>query len=390
MDPAGLPHLSRHPVDPRFNKRFSGWYWWILADNGWREWSQSLWSNEIVVPANGLSPLDEAVVYATTGPEGESLRTIGYRYTLPQSDLQVLVFVAGPADKIEGSLGAFVNMVVLALTVLGLGLIGAVVVQVRFGLKPLRRMIRALHDISAGRATRLEGANPSELAPLAGELNALLDHNDAVIDRVRTQADELAHALKTSLAVLRNEAERIDGEPGDVVRHYTELMSQRLGTHLSQARAAGASGVLGARTPIGPVAEDLCRTLRRIFTERSIQITLDLDDHAVFRGERQDLEEMLGNLLDNACKWANGEVRLRGELSNGLVHLTVEDDGPGIPEAALEAVLERGRRLDGSTPGSGLGLSIVHDLTQLYAGSLTLGRSSLGGVAARLHLPGAQ
>lgn len=387
----GRVHLLRHPVDPRFNKRASGWYWRILADDGWREWSNSLWDQELALPPAGAPPPGKTVTYAATGPGGVPLRVLAYEHVLTDdSAARITILVAGPADKIDESFTAFVNVVILALAVLGLGLIGAVVVQVRYGLKPLRRMIRRLHDIRAGRAARLEESSPSELAPLARELNALLDYNADVIERVRSQAGELAHAMKTSLAVLMNEAERIEGEPGDIVRHHTELMSQRVGAHLSRTRAAGASGVLGARTEIGPVVEDLSRTLRRIFAERSIDIAVDVDPHDVFQGERQDLEEMLGNLLDNACKWAQSQVRVRSERADGALRLIVEDDGPGIPETQLDEVLERGRRLDESTPGSGLGLCIVHNLTELYSGSLTLARSSLGGLAATLSLPGAR
>lgn len=389
VDPEGRPHLRHHPVDPRFNKRFSGWYWRILADNGWREWSQSLWDQEITLPKSGISATSEPVIYTAFGPAGEALRVAAFDYAPGDSKTRTLILVAGPNYKIKESMATFVKVVVLALAVLGVGLVVAVAVQVRFGLKPLRRLVGRLHDVGAGRATRLEGANPSELAPLASELNALLDHNASVIERVRTQAGELAHAIKTSLAVLRNEADRIDGEAGEIVRYHTELMSQRVGANLSRAQAAGARGVLGARTPVGPVARDLCRTLERIFTDRAIRITLDIDNGAVFQGECQDMEEMLGNLLENACKWAHGQVRVRAGQVDGYMELVVEDDGPGIPMAAKDGVLERGRRLDKSMPGNGLGLTIVHDVVDLYGGSLTLEDSPLGGLAAKLRLPSA-
>ncbi|MDP6787117.1 MAG: ATP-binding protein [Rhodospirillales bacterium] len=245
-----------------------------------------------------------------------------------------------------------------------------------------------LSDIRAGRATRLEDPLPVEVAPLAGEVNALLDHNATAIERARTQADDLAHALKTPLTVLTNEAARIKGGTGDVIRQQTALMNERVGHHLSRARAAGPR-VLGARTKVGPVVERLSRTLRRIFAHRRIDIALNGTEELDFQGEHQDLEEMLGNLMENGCKWSRQRVRVGAERRNGALTLIVEDDGPGIPEALRSRVLDRGQRLDESAPGNGIGLSIVREMAEMYGGELVLGCSPLGGLEARLRLPAA-
>ena len=246
-----------------------------------------------------------------------------------------------------------------------------------------------LADIRAGRTVRLEGDFAFEIKPIADELNALLSHNAEVITRARSQAGDMAHALKTPLAVLTNEANRLSGESRETIREQSALMAEQIDRHLSRARVAGAHGVLGVRSDVHTVVEGLCRTLRRIYEERRIEISTTGTEGVAFRGDRQDLEEMLGNLIDNACKWAHRHVQVRAEVNKTLniFILEVIDDGPGIPDGSIKEVLRRGQRLDESIPGSGLGLSIVCEIAELYNGSLTLGASSSGGLSAILSLP---
>ena len=386
VDDAGRVYLKRHPVDPSFNRPFSGWYWQIKLPGNPLIRSRSLADAAFAEPPEW--PRGGAIIYKAPGPEGQRLRIYGRAFTLPDSAQTFLIMMAGAVSKLETSVRAFGKIVIVTLTLLGLGLCGAVVIQVRYGLQPLRRLGCMLSDVRAGRAARLEGSLPVEVAPLAGEVNALLDHNATVIERARTQADDLAHALKTPLTVLTNEAARIQGGTGDVMRQQTALMNERVGHHLSRARAAG-SRVLGARTKVGPVVERLSRTLRRIFVHRRIDVALNSTEDLDFQGEYQDLEEMLGNLMENGCKWSHQKVRISAERRNGAVTLIVEDDGPGIPEALRSRVLDRGQRLDESAPGSGIGLSIVCEMAELYGGGLTLGCSPLGGLEARLRLPAA-
>ena len=387
VDASGQVYLKRHPVDPRFNKPFSGYYWQVRVSGRAVARSRSLGDREFPGPAEW--PGKGSVTYAVDGPRAEPLRVFAETATLEGATQGFLVLVASPMAEHEKAVSVFVNTIAASLTLLGLGLVGAVVMQVRYGLKPLRSMSRTLSDIRAGRAARIEVPSPVEIAPLVDELNALLDHNAVVVERARRETSDLAHALKTPLTVLRNEAEHIQGDASEVVRQQTALMNTRVAHHLSRARAAGAHGVLGARTDVFPVAERLSRMLQRAFVERHITVDFQAADNLVFQGDFQDLEEMLGNLMENACKWSRRQIRIGGSQNSDELILSVDDDGPGIPEELRSAVLDRGRRLDETANGSGLGLSIVGHAVELYGGSLTLEESSLGGLSARLRLPGA-
>ena len=383
----GRVRLKRHPVDPRFVKPRTGWYYEIVFADGLRERSRSLAGEALQGPGIAIGKMPTN--FDSTGPWGAQLHAIGKTFTLPGATSAFAVLVTGPAAEIDLSVREFMGVLSLTLAALGLGLIVAVLAQVRYGLRPLRRILKSLNDIRVGRADRLEGPFPSEIQPLADQLSALLDHNKAVIERVRNQADAAAHALKTPLAVVTNEADRVGGPAGDTIRQQAALMNERLNHFLSHARVAGARDILGALTSVESVIAGLERTLRHIHHDRGVDIRTEGMEGLVFRGEQQDLEEMLGNLMDNACKWARREVRIHGRRDYGYLFLTVEDDGPGIPDGSLNDVVDRGRRLDASIPGSGIGLAIVRDAAELYGGVLTLERSPLGGLSARLRLPSA-
>jgi signal transduction histidine kinase len=381
----GKAALTRHPVDPRYNKPLSGWYWEILVTGKTIDKSRSLWDQVIATPED-LSQEREVSFYIT-GPRKESLRAVARSYTLPDAKAPITIVVAGPAGDIEESTRDFAGILATALSVLGLGLIAAAFFQVRYGIKPLIQMREELAQVRAGRATRMVGPFAAEIEPLAEELNGLLDHNAEILERARTHAGNLAHALKTPLAVLVNEASHIEGEAAEIIRNETAMMHDQINRHLSKARAAGSRGVLGARADLGETTLALKRTLERIHDDKALDIELHGAEGLSFQGERQDLDEMLGNLMDNACKWAKSRVRVQGRQEGGWLLLSVEDDGPGIPENALSEAIDRGRRLDEATPGSGLGLSIVRDVAELYEGKLDLAHSQLGGLAARLKLP---
>jgi signal transduction histidine kinase len=273
--------------------------------------------------------------------------------------------------------------------VLGLGLLLAVWFQVSVGLRPLHAMREALGDIRRGEAERLVGSYPREIEPLADELNALLEHNAELLERARTQAANLAHALKNPLTVIRNETRQLDGEAGGVIREQALVMARSIDRYLPQARAAGSGRTLGARADVQAILEDLRFSLERLYRERNLHIQLRGLSGCRYRGEAEDLEEMLGNLLDNACKWAHRRIEVHGECDGQGLSILIDDDGPGIPEQRSAEVLKRGQRLDETKPGSGLGLDIVQDIAGLYRGSLSLERSPSGGVRARLDLPAA-
>jgi signal transduction histidine kinase len=283
---------------------------------------------------------------------------------------------------------------VASLVLLGAGLLIATLAQVRFGLKPLREMQANLAEIRQGRAEQLKGGYPSEIQPVADELNLLIQSNVEIVERARTQVGNLAHALKTPLSVLTNEAARQEDPLAQKVREQTELMRGHVSLYLDRARRAARAQGIGQVTEVKPVLDALARTLERIHRERGLSIAVTCPDSLRFRGERQDLEEMVGNLLDNACKWAEARVSLSATPASegagrSFLGIVVEDDGPGLPAGERAEALKRGRRLDETKPGSGLGLSIVSEKAAMYGGSVALEDAALGGLRVRLVLPAA-
>jgi signal transduction histidine kinase len=372
--------------EPRFDQPLSGWYWQISDGERVVRRSPSLWDARLPVD---LGPDRPVAARDTVGPDGQPLRLLARPITLPGADTAFIYAVAGDRREIQADRQIFNRLLAFALAVLFAGVVGAVLVQVRFGLEPLRRIGRALSGIRAGKAARLEGEFPAEIAPLATELNALLDHNEALVERARTHVGNLAHGLKTPLSVLTNEAGRSQGPLAELVARQVALMRRQVDHHLARARAIATGTILGARTDVLPVLDDLRRTLGRIYAEKALAIDLDCPPDVAFRGARQDLEEMLGNLLDNACKWARARVSVRVELAGEQLQVGIEDDGPGLPPARRAEVLARGRRLDEQVPGTGLGLAIAADLAQLYRGRLVLEEAEGGGLRALLTLPAA-
>jgi signal transduction histidine kinase len=266
---------------------------------------------------------------------------------------------------------------------------------VRFGLAPLKRISASLAAIRSGRAERLEGEFPVEIAPLARETNALIEANREIVARARTHVGNLAHALKTPLSVIVNEAAARGSDPlAQKVLEQADIMRDQIVRQLERARLVARSSVIATLIDVPPVVTALARTMEKLHRDRDIAIAVDVPDHARFRGEQQDLEEMIGNLVDNACKWAQSRVAIEvaEERSVGdgksKVRVVVDDDGPGLSAAERERVALRGQRLDETKPGSGLGLSIVVELAGLYDGALTLGTAPIGGLRAELALPG--
>jgi signal transduction histidine kinase len=386
IEPAadGTLELARPLGEPRFDQPLSGWYWQIDRGTAPLARSASLWDEALALdpPADA-----DRATRDLTGPEDRPLRLLVRAIKLPAMAEPLWFAVAGDRAEITADVHRFDRLLALALAALFVGLVGAVVVQVRFGLRPLTRIRRALVRIRAGEARRLEGDFPTEIRPLADELNALLDHNDALIERARTHLGNLAHGLKTPLAVLGNEAGAARGPLAELVDRQVAVMRRQVDHHLARARTVATASVLGARTQVAPVARDLARTLERIHADKGLDVSVVCPPGLAARGARQDLEEMLGNLLDNACKWARRRVALTAAPDDARLVVRVEDDGPGLPPERRTEVLARGRRLDEQVPGSGLGLAIVADLAELHGGVLELGEAGLGGLSARLTLP---
>jgi signal transduction histidine kinase len=273
-----------------------------------------------------------------------------------------------------------------ALAMMAAGLLGA-----RVGLTPFRRLRERLQAVRIGEDQRVEGVYPSEIQPLIDELNALLENREKAVKRAIATAGDLAHGLKTPLALLAQEAERAEAagqtELAGSILQQVDRMSRQVNYHLARARAA-ASGVDGsARCPVALCADALARTLSKLYAGRSLSISASVAADLFARVQREDLDEMLGNLLDNACKWAKSRITLEAARYGAMIVVTLDDDGPGLAPDLRTVVLERGVRIDEAAPGSGLGLAIVRELAELYGGSVSLDDSPLGGLRARLALP---
>jgi len=387
---------TRNLNETRFDFAYSGWYWQI-APIAQRQAlrSRSLFDQSIDLADAKDAPRNAngARVFDAPGPDGQKLRVIERRVMLPGYDVPVSFAVAGDKEEMEDDIQSFNSTVFMAMAALGVGILVALLIQVKFGLRPLEAARRSLAAIRSGKATKLDGKFPTEIAPLADEINSLLEGNREVLERARTHVGKLAHALKTPLSVLTNEARANPGEFGDQVGRAAVHMREQIDHHLARARMAASANVFGAHTPIHMPLTRLGRALARIYAEGGIKVEVDCPEDLGFRGEAQDLEEMAGNLLDNACKWAKSRVLLTAHplaeprRGRAAFLITVEDDGPGVPEDGRKAALKRGGRLDESKPGSGLGLSIVTEIAELYGGDLQLVDSELGGLRAELTLP---
>jgi signal transduction histidine kinase len=386
--------------EPRFELPLSGWYWQIAKIDTERDsdrqvrTSKSLFAARLPTMADlGVRARREGVAESyATGPDGKDIRMIERLIDLGD-DGRYLVTVAGDPEEIIREIRQFNLALIGTFAILGLALAATSVAQVRFGLGPLANLRAAVNQIRRGDAQRIEGAFPPDIAPLAEELNLLVDANHEIIERARTHVGNLAHALKTPISVIVNEADTEDSPLSAKVREQTQIMRDQVQYYLDRARAAARAAAVGSMTEVEPVVASMVRTFTKIQKARGVVFASSVEDSVRFRGEKQDLEEMLGNLTDNAGKWARGQVQIsvaRGEdiapERPALVFL-IDDDGPGLaPEARKEAT-RRGRRIDETVPGSGLGLSIVVDLAQLYGGTFALEDSPLGGLRARLVLP---
>ena len=389
---------SRPPPDPRYERIFSGRYWQIhridgdglgaVAGN-----SRSVWDEPIEleprVAGRIVENFGQLITYDVKGPDRQLLRVMAQAIELPGDGGRILVLAAEDRRPADAEVRRFAIVSIGIFLVFGVILAAGVILQVRVGLGPVFDMRDAVADVREGRSRRVEGDFPVEIQPLGDELNSLLEHSREVVERARTHVGNLAHALKTPIAVLMNETAADKTELSSLVRRQTETMSRQVDHHLRRARAAAHAKALGARCSVDEVVDDLTRTLNKIYGRDGKSIQRTGATGVVFRGERQDLEEMVGNLADNACKWAASQVTVSiGFEAGDKIFVTVADDGPGMKAEQREQALERGVRLDEEAPGTGLGLSIVVDLASVYGGELELGVAEAGGLSAKLVLPG--
>ena len=384
-------------TDIRATRVYSGRYWQILEMRPegtlkMIDQSRSLFDSSLTIPAIQAERLSAAPgktqFFDLMGPQNSRLRAAAILTRLPGYPRPVVFIAAEDRAPIDRDADIFARNTAIALILLGAGLVSAVVIQVRVGLLPLFRLRRELGSVRRGKAERLVGSYPEELEPLAVELNALLAHNQEVVERQRTHVGNLAHALKTPLSVMLTEANQQPGTLAEVVERQAATMREQVDHHLRRARAAARSQTSGERTPVEPILDELAVTLERIFQDKGVEIDWRCPETLCFQGERQDFMELAGNVMENAGKWCRAKVRAVAEASSPeQMTLTVDDDGPGLPPDRWADALKRGQRMDEHTPGSGLGLSIVDELARAYGGSVTLSASPLGGLRVTLVLP---
>ncbi|ESQ88565.1 histidine kinase [Asticcacaulis sp. AC460] len=384
-------------VDARSGIFHSGLYWQVAELDAQGNIvnpvkSRSLWNARLLLPSKVLAQAKEkvakAVYYDGMGPKGEPLR-VAVIYSMVDSNAYVFM-AAEDASPVNRDIRTFGLMTGAALLLLALGSLGAIYVQVRIGLRPLFDLTDEIASVQKGQQLRLTKTYPAEITPVARQLNAFLDYAQEVVERQRMHVGNLAHALKTPLSVLLTSAGDDEGPLPEAVRKQTETMRAQVDHHLRRARAAARSTAMGERTAVEPVFDELAVMLEQVFQDKGVIIDWRAPDHLAFRGEKQDLQEIAGNLLENACIWCQRKVLILAEFDSATQTLVmaIEDDGPGLDESRFDEVLKRGARLDESIPGSGLGLSIVDELVRAYGGKLQFEKASLGGLRVKATLPG--
>ena len=387
LQPNGSFDLKFDPSDPRYNDLDSGWYWEVRQSGILLKRSPSLGENELDI--GNIQATGNVVIHEVAGPAEKHLR-VHVIAIEPDTGADPWVYLSSaPMKDFTDDVLNYTGHIVGSFLLLGLGLLMAVVLQVRVALRPLRAISTGIAEVRAGKVDKLSQSDLEDVQILVDELNNLLDHNSVLLKRARNQLGDLAHSVKNPLTVINNEARNLDKQQRELIIRQTNDISKNVDHYLSRARAFGTEKVLGARSAVKPVIEDLVYAMRRIYQERELEFDLSKLEECWFRGEGQDLEEVMGNLMDNACKWAKSGVYIHVVADKNRLLLVVEDDGPGIPEAEMENVMRRGHKLDESKPGHGQGLGIVKDIVGLYGGYLKLVRGKLGGLRVELDLPAA-
>jgi signal transduction histidine kinase len=394
----GTPELTDPIADTRFALAESGWYWQVEPpeeSDAVSLVSQSLLNTVLDVPdtAKATAAATGSARFSLRDRKAQQLRAIRQEFKLFGSEKPYAFVVAGNFDELSSEVRSFQRTLYTILGLLGLGLLGAILFQVRYGLRPMKDMEHKLNDIRAGKAELLDGNFPTEMQPVANELNLLIQSNKEILDRARMQVGNLAHALKTPISVLTNEARDNSSSLAAKLREQLDVMLTQVNLYLDRARLAARARTIGASCEVEPVLQAVARTLQRVYRDKNLDISVEAASGLKFRGERQDLEEMVGNLMDNASKWSETKVRALLEVvpaaadGREWIAIIIDDDGPGIPQNKRAEALKRGQRLDETKPGSGLGLNIVSETADMHGGKLDLEASPLGGLRAILRLP---
>ena len=395
VQPAPDGSLAARPDlrDPRYTTFNSGWYWSVasLAEPSNRIASASLVDREIETPEDLELDATFQRAWSYRDSDGQELAAVEAHAFLGSGTDVYSFKVTADRSELSEEISAFTRTMVLLLGLFALGFVLASFVIVTIGLRPVSEATRRLGDIREGRAELLEGIFPREIQPLIDETNALIQSNRSVVERARTQVGNLAHSLKTPIAVLRNEAREAPPNLSRLIAEQTNLMQHQVQSYLDRARIAARHGTVTSRTLLKPVVERMVRVIGKLNPDVEILAVVE-PETSTFAGEQQDFEEMLGNLLENGARFARTTLRISARLEpvEGAARLVVEvdDDGPGLTEEEAQTALKRGMRLDESAPGSGLGLAIVKDIVSEYSGRLSLSRSPMGGLQVRMELPG--
>ncbi|MFC3126095.1 sensor histidine kinase [Pseudoroseomonas globiformis] len=381
----GRPGVNSNVPVPELQQPFSGYYWQVESGD-LRATSRSLWDGRLA-PLGAASGSTTPSIQNGVGPRGEPVRVAERFVLLSGAPDPVRVRVAMNREVLDEQIASFNLLILSTFAVLGLGLVAGGTLQLVWGMRPLREAQRSLALLRAGQQAPLaHTAAPSEIAPLLEEIDALVQQNHDTVERARAHVGNLAHALKTPLAVQRTAL-----EPSSVdtrlAREQTRAMELLVQHHLSRARGAALAGAAATDASPVEVAQEIAMALRRIFANKDLEIEIQGDDALRAKVDRQDLMEMLGNLLENACQWAQHQVTVAVSQSRRALLITVTDDGPGLSSKDYDAVLARGVRLDEAKPGSGLGLAITRDLAGLYGGSLSLQEGQRAGLCVAVTLP---
>ncbi|MFN0046414.1 MAG: sensor histidine kinase, partial [Sphingorhabdus sp.] len=384
IGPDGEIRMNRPLGDQRFLEPNSGLYWQITGPGALPFPSRSLWDRALK-PPKGHS--DQAVHFRDSDEfQDEALRIAERNIKLPDSDISWTFMVAQSRDSLDAQIQELRSVLVISFLLLALGLIILAALQTFYGLWPLRAVRQAIAQMRSGRESRVTDALPDEVMPMVNELNALLDHNEKQAEESRRHAGNLAHALKTPLTVIMNSATAQASDLSETVIREATTMRRQVDHHLARARAVGRRGHSHSRAQVWDSLESVERAVSRLYAH--VRLDMAGDKTLAARVERQDLDEMLGNLIENAAKYGGGSVFVTVEDAGDFVELLVEDDGRGIPEGERERLFDRGARLDTGKPGTGLGLAIVRDVVEIYGGSVKLEESEdLGGLLVRLRLP---
>ena len=386
IGPEGEVIFNREPADQRFIEPYSGLYWQVSARGREPFSSRSLWDRQLAFG----SPHDDKGVHTYDSVQfgDERLRLVERDVMLPKSPVRWRFQVAQTRDGLDEQITTLRRTLVRSFALLGVGLLALAALQTLYGLLPLRRIRVEIARMRAGQSNRVAGAMPVEVAPMVEELNALIAHNERQAEEARRHAGNLAHALKTPLTVIMNAATAHAEDLDETVIREARTMRRQVDHHLARARAVGRRGSAHSRAEVWPSLESVERAVGRLY--RHVRIDVTGPKTLAVHVERQDLDELLGNLIENAAKYGGGSVFVTVGSQAGFVEFLVEDDGTGIPEEERERIFDRGVRLDTGKPGTGLGLAIVRDVAEIYEGTVSLEESEdLGGLLVRLRLPAA-